>query len=110
MAPERGRGARRAGEGEGSPGGRGQGGRGARAAFGRPPAIGRGTQTSSAPSPLSTPLRAQRSRDRTNRELAAPRPDAPRSWGAAKTSPVALPRLQEGLGGARGSPFLLLPC
>lgn len=68
------------GRGRGAQGGGDRGGRGARAAFGRPPAIGRGTQTSSAPSPLSTPLRAQRSRDRTYRELAAPRPDAPRSW------------------------------
>lgn len=97
------------GRGRGAQGGEGTGGgRGARAAFGRPPAIGRGTQTSSAPSPLSTPLRAQRSRDRTYRELAAPRPDAPRFWGAAESSLAALPHLDEGLG-ACGSPLLLLP-
>jgi hypothetical protein len=96
------------GRGRGAQGGGDRGGRGARAAFGRPPAIGRGTQTSSAPSPLSTPLRAQRSRDRTYRELAAPRPDAPRSWEAAETSPAALPRLHEGLG-ARGAPLFSYP-
>lgn len=80
MAPGRGRGKAAGGggggerRGEGRGGGRG--GRGGRAVLGRPPAIGRGTQTSPAPSP---PLHASPARSALGTALTGNSPPAGRA-------------------------------
>lgn len=82
MAPGRGRGKAADGGGGGERRGEGRGGgRGARAALGRPPAIGRGTQTSPAPSP---PLHASPARSAPGTALTGNSPPAGRAAALAR--------------------------
>lgn len=77
LAPGRGRGKAAGGGGGGERRGEGRGGgRGGRAALGRPPAIGRGTQTSPAPSP---PLHASPARSALGTALTGNSPPAGRA-------------------------------
>lgn len=114
MAPGRGRGKAASGGGGGERRGEGRGGgRGGRAALGRPPAIGRGTQTSPAPSP---PLHASPARFALGTALTGNSPPAGRApalagrrrdpLSAAAPAPVgrAWPGAEKAGGGRAPSP------
>lgn len=120
MAPGRGRGKAAGGGGGGERRGEGRGG--GQAALGRPPAIGRGTQTSPAPSP---PLHASPARSALGTALTGNSPPAGRAaalagrrgdpWTAAAPAPLGragLRTLRRGCGwGARTvSPTPCPPC